>query len=127
MRLTRDNIVTPKTIETLNVLSQYRERVPYWTIQAGKQKQTEDPSYRTVATVPGIGPGGWDAGQLAREQELKARVVDSGGFIYIEELEEPVDCPFCPACDGPSSFLGTLGTLNHFRCSHCGWTFSEQD
>lgn len=32
---------------------------------------------------------------------------------------------FCPLCPGYGVSLGTLGTLEHFRCRDCGWTYSE--
>jgi hypothetical protein len=27
----------------------------------------------------------------------------------------------CEACGGPLALLGTLGSLEHSRCRHCGW------
>lgn len=31
----------------------------------------------------------------------------------------------CPACDsGDAKFLGTLGSLHHFRCYDCGMEYS---
>ena len=34
--------------------------------------------------------------------------------------DEPTDCPMC---GGDAYLLGTLGTIKHFRCRDCGWTF----
>lgn len=34
--------------------------------------------------------------------------------------------PFCPMCDGHGIFMGTLGSLDHYRCRDCGWDWSEQ-
>lgn len=31
----------------------------------------------------------------------------------------------CPHCNGTALPLGTLGTLTHYRCRNCGWTFAE--
>lgn len=31
----------------------------------------------------------------------------------------------CPACDGLGEPLGALGSLMHYRCRQCGWTFSD--
>ena len=31
----------------------------------------------------------------------------------------------CPICGGPSSSLGTLGDLEHWRCRNCGMDHSE--
>lgn len=31
----------------------------------------------------------------------------------------------CPICGGPGAYLGALGTLEHFRCTGCGMTFSR--
>lgn len=31
----------------------------------------------------------------------------------------------CPACDGQGEPLGALGSLMHYRCRQCGWTWSE--
>ena len=28
----------------------------------------------------------------------------------------------CPACHGPTIFLGKLGSLDHYRCRDCGIT-----
>lgn len=33
--------------------------------------------------------------------------------------------PTCPACGGPGEFLGTLGSLDHFRCRGCGITYHQ--
>ena len=30
----------------------------------------------------------------------------------------------CPACNGPASSLGALGSREHFRCRNCGLDFS---
>lgn len=32
---------------------------------------------------------------------------------------------FCPQCDGPGQYLGSLGTQDHFRCRNCGWTYHD--
>lgn len=31
----------------------------------------------------------------------------------------------CPACSGTGALLGALGRTKHYRCIHCGWTFSH--
>ena len=31
-----------------------------------------------------------------------------------------MDILFCEYCNGTLSFLGTLGTLDHFNCQNCG-------
>lgn len=33
----------------------------------------------------------------------------------------------CPMCGGEGQHLGTLGTLDHFRCRACGWTFPDPE
>lgn len=33
--------------------------------------------------------------------------------------------PRCPACDGTSYLLGSLGHTRHYRCRDCGWDFSR--
>lgn len=33
--------------------------------------------------------------------------------------------PECPQCGGHAEPLGALGSLMHYRCRQCGWTFSE--
>lgn len=33
----------------------------------------------------------------------------------------------CPCCDGDSTFLGALGSRNHFRCRDCGIDFSATE
>ena len=35
-----------------------------------------------ITTVPGIGPGSWDAGKLAREQEQSAQTPDTQAIVY---------------------------------------------
>jgi hypothetical protein len=30
----------------------------------------------------------------------------------------------CPQCDGYPTYMGTLGTLAHWRCRHCGTEWS---
>ena len=37
-----------------------------------------------------------------------------------------MDSPCCPACYGPGVSLGTLGTLNWFRCRDCGLDFNTK-
>lgn len=32
----------------------------------------------------------------------------------------------CNLCGGDCNFLGTLGNLDHFRCTHCGMDFSQK-
>jgi tRNA(Ile2) C34 agmatinyltransferase TiaS len=35
------------------------------------------------------------------------------------------DTPECHACDGPTEYMGTLGSLDYWRCRDCGvdhWT-----
>ncbi len=34
------------------------------------------------------------------------------------------DFPTCPICDSPTELLGTLGTLDHWRCRGCGMDHS---
>jgi tRNA(Ile2) C34 agmatinyltransferase TiaS len=34
---------------------------------------------------------------------------------------------FCPVCDGPGMFLGSLGNRDHFRCRDCGMGFSHEN
>jgi hypothetical protein len=31
---------------------------------------------------------------------------------------------YCPQCDGPTTLLGTLGNLEHYRCRDCGYDSS---
>jgi len=33
--------------------------------------------------------------------------------------------PACPMCSGEGALLGPMGSLNWFRCRHCGWDFSR--
>lgn len=33
----------------------------------------------------------------------------------------------CPCCGGDSTFLGALGSRNHFRCRDCGADFSATE
>lgn len=50
---------------------------------------------------------------------------------YLDQLEDegffeqPEVVP-CPQCDGDGEELGTLGNVAHYRCRHCGWTFSQR-
>lgn len=30
----------------------------------------------------------------------------------------------CPQCNGPGVLMGALGTLDHYRCRDCGWSYS---
>lgn len=58
--------------------------------------------------------------QLDYDEELaefrEAEIL--GDLIY----DQPT--PDCPVCiSGDTFFLGRLGTVDHFRCRDCGWTF----
>lgn len=33
--------------------------------------------------------------------------------------------PVCAVCGGPCELLGTLGSIDHFRCRNCGMTQSQ--
>lgn len=33
----------------------------------------------------------------------------------------------CPYCTGPGVLLGTLGTLDHYRCRNCGAVFDAHN
>ena len=37
-------------------------------------------------------------------------------------MNEAPACPVCPT--GYGMLLGTLGTLDHFRCRCCGWDWN---
>lgn len=39
----------------------------------------------------------------------------------------PEEQACCPGCGGEANLLGTLGTVDHFRCRACGLTFNEAD
>lgn len=40
---------------------------------------------------------------------------------------EEVETVHCPMCDDHGGFMGTLGTLDWFRCIGCGWEFSVEN
>jgi transposase-like protein/transcription elongation factor Elf1 len=42
------------------------------------------------------------------------------------EPDQGDDTPACPMCGGPGEYLGTLGSLDHFRCRNCGAQFNTR-
>lgn len=47
---------------------------------------------------------------------------------YEEDEETPlVVCPSCGVDQlGAFALIGSLGSLNHYRCRHCGWQWAEE-
>jgi hypothetical protein len=55
---------------------------------------------------------------------------DTGAVACPQGYNDIVSCPdcgpgTCPVCGGPGVALGTLGNLNHFRCSNCGTDYNQ--
>lgn len=57
-----------------------------------------------------------DAEEVARIAEL----IDIEEYTFIDEE------PRCIECNGALRPLGTLGTLDHYRCESCGLNHSEE-
>jgi uncharacterized protein with PIN domain len=51
--------------------------------------------------------------------EITAQI-DSEDYTFIDEE------PRCIECNGALRPLGTLGTLDHYRCESCGLNHSEE-
>jgi hypothetical protein len=45
-------------------------------------------------------------------------------FELLDEVEY-VECLPCPVCGGPQTFIGALGSRNHYQCRDCGLNHSN--
>jgi hypothetical protein len=61
------------------------------------------------------------AGQL-----LPAQHAAQAWHDLADEQDDWLDVAPCEACAGDAQPIGSLGSLQHYRCVCCGWTFAQR-
>lgn len=97
-----------------------------WRARHSKWHDDNPPKWEKDAATgkPRMTQGDVRGCPFCRQVESRKSAGALGIMDFINKSEE---APECPACGGPGSHLGTLGTREHFRCRNCGADFSHKE
>jgi len=68
----------------------------------------------------------WLRLRLSNGDTVFAITGDDHVEVAVYDGEDEPEFVMCPVCASPSYELGKLGSVTHYRCRNCGWTFNEE-